>query len=168
MTEAKAAEIEKLIEVRLTRGYVAQIDERDADVVLARKWCADVIKTKVYAVSGKPKLLMHRLITGAKDGQIVDHIDGNGLNNRRSNLRITNHYGNAQNARKRKGAHGYIGVHKHPEAKTRPYYSQFRVNGNTTNAGYFSTAEEAARVYDENARKYYGEFAVLNFPEASQ
>lgn len=160
--------IEQLIErIPLSGGKEALVDAADLALVAGRKWSASKSKNGNYYVvrgSGASRESMHRLIIGAKKGELVDHINGNGLDNRRINLRITNHFGNAQNRRAKPGAHGYRGVHKHPEARTKPFYAQISIRGRAKNFGFFATAEEAAHEYDRLAIIHHGEFAVLNFP----
>lgn len=164
MTPSK--QIEELIgRVPLSQGKFALVDASDLAWISSCKWSATRSKNKVYAVRGKPPVLMHRLIAGAKPRQIVDHKNGNGLDNRRSNLRITDYFGNAQNRVAKPSKTGFRGVHKHPKAKTKPYYVLLRTDDKYRNCGYFATAEEAAREYDRLASICHGEFAVLNFPE---
>lgn len=102
MGEAKEQEERKTVsvEVPLTRGQVAIIDAEDAEIVLPYKWCAT--SDGSYAVSnfGNGCLVyLHRFLLSAPPGFEVDHVDGNGLNNRRSNLRLATRGQNRQNSR---------------------------------------------------------------------
>lgn len=103
--------------------------------------------------------------------KMVDHIDGNGLNNLRSNLRFATMSQNIANSKVRKdNTTGYKGVSwfvgsKHPNGvwKSKPSWTaRIGINGKRITVGYFATKEEAARAYNKAAIKYHGEFAKLN------
>jgi hypothetical protein len=105
----------------------------------------------------------------AGKGQEVDHVDGNGLNNRRKNLRFATHQQNCLNRVKRvikvgsKSFSRYKGV-----KRQRDIFSVYAsVNGVETFFGSFKNETDAANVYDFYAVKYHGEFAKLNFPKTS-
>ena len=103
---------------------------------------------------------LHRLIANAGPGSFVDHINGNSLDNRRANLRLC---GNAQNAWNRgpskRSPTKYKGVFRSHGGK---WNSKIMVNGKRIDLGQFATPEEAARAYNDAARKHYGEFAYIN------
>jgi hypothetical protein len=110
---------------------------------------------------------MHRDVMGAPDGLLVDHINQNGLDNRRSNLRI------ATGAQNQRNAHGR-GIHRGKASSSAfrgvsrskgKWGAHVSVNGRNIRLGTFVTEEAAARAYDKAARQYHGEFAGLNFPD---
>jgi hypothetical protein len=101
---------------------------------------------------------MHREIFGACDGQLVDHVDGDGLNNRRSNLRIATRAENNRNAAVRKdNTSGFKGVHWHKGDGR--WQAQIRVAGKRIRLGAFDTPEAAHAAYCEAAARYHGAFA---------
>lgn len=162
-------------ELRITRGngseHVVLYDLEDADVVESHSW---YIKPKVtpglfYACTELPKLngqrgkkvLMHVLLSGHPG---VDHINRNGLDNRRSNLRPATSSQNAANRPpQRGGSSQYKGVGWNKAAGK--WKSKIRVDYRYIHIGYFDDELSAAKAYDARARAAFGEFAYLNFPE---
>lgn len=116
---------------------------------------------KFYAQSriGGVLVYMHRFITNCPEGKLVDHINGNGLHNFRDNLRITCYGGNNKNA----VGYGMIRFRGVSREGNR-YRARIVVGDKRLSLGCYGSAEEAAKVYDEAALKYFGEFAYLNFP----
>lgn len=108
----------------------------------------------------KDSLRLQRLIMGAQKGQIVDHINGNPLDNRRRNLRITNYTGNNQNATKRKD--GITSKYKGVSTYGNRWKAQIQYNKKKKHIGYYNTELEAAIAYNEAAVKYHGEYAKVN------
>ncbi|MHC4207804.1 MAG: HNH endonuclease, partial [Planctomycetota bacterium] len=98
------------------------------------------------------------------DGYIVDHINGNGLDNRRANLRLATVAQNAWNSKKRNPRSGYKGVWF--AADKGLWRAAIVCHGRRIHIGYFTDKIAAARAYDAAARKYYKEFARPNFPPA--
>lgn len=155
-------------EVPLTKGKVALVDEGDYEKVAARKWQASYYngiwyaRCSVYQFGAKYALFMHRVILDAPAGAEVDHKDGNGLNNRRSNLRLATSRNQKCNVGIRKdNTSGYKGVTR-SGGKWKAYIKH---SGKVAHLGMASTPEAAARIYDAKARELYGEFAWFNFPE---
>jgi hypothetical protein len=109
---------------------------------------------------------MHRVITGAAPGQHVDHADGDGLNNRRLNLRPCTPTQNQASGRHRIGASGLRGV-RWSERKGR-WVACISVRGESKFLGQRRSAEEAARLYDAAARELHGEFARPNYPRPNE
>ena len=113
---------------------------------------------------GKTKMVsMHRMILDPPPHLLVDHKNNNTLDNRRSNLRLATHAENACNRPKIKSktSSQYIGVYL--EKRTGRYTSKIRIDGIRLWLGRFNSELEAAKAYDEAARRYHGEFARLNF-----
>jgi hypothetical protein len=156
------------VEVPLSQGYVAIIDAADAERVLAFRWSAKPHYRTVYAHRDvrKPdgtrtKQTLHKFLTGYER---TDHRNGNGLDNRRSNLRDATASQNSQNRRRRSdNTSGFQGVSWYKRA--RKWHAHIGVGGGPQRTlGYFTTAEEAARAYDDAARELHGEYATVNFP----
>lgn len=104
--------------------------------------------------------LMSRLIMGAKSGEMVDHIDGDTLNNQRKNLRLcTNSQNTANHQFATHSESGFWGVAKNGSG----WQARIRANNCLVCLGTYSTPEEAARVRDTAVIKYFGRFAPLNF-----
>jgi hypothetical protein len=149
--------------VPLTKGYEAVIDAADVSLVDGRNWQAFVSSSTVYAASkdhsnGKRKsVLMHRVIMGDPERFHVDHRDGNGLHNRRENLR---HATRAQNNRNKRtpqnNTSGFKGVYWHKIA--RKWRAKIAFNGRSKHIGLYDTVEDAHAAYREASVKYHGEF----------
>lgn len=159
--------------VCLSRGMTATIDAADADRVAVHSWHAvdrrTVNRERWYAsayIDGRTKVYLHQFIVDAPNGVEVDHRDGDGLNCRRSNIRIATRGQNARNMVRPVGASGYRGVTKPYGRKKWP--AQIVMDGRALRIGYFPTAEEAAKAHDDAARKLHGAFAVLNFPRIGE
>jgi hypothetical protein len=107
---------------------------------------------------------MHRFVMNCPAGMEVDHMDGNGLNNQKANLRICTRRQNSSNRLRRKGS-GYKGVHPYDGGKK--WIVTITVDYKNINLGMFTCEKAAARCYDAVAKLAFGEFARLNFPEDS-
>jgi hypothetical protein len=162
-TEKEEKEMKR---IKLRYGKYAIVEEELYEYLRKFKWYA-IQKPKTgkwYAIGvdkGK-KVTMHRLILGAPNGMQVDHINGNGLDNRRSNLRLATTAQNARNRDKFKNnTTGYKGVSR--QKGRRKFRAQIYVNGKAIYLGWYDTPREAALAYDRAARKYHGPFGCTNF-----
>lgn len=148
--------------IELTKGRVAYVDEGDALRLCRWRWKASFRKDghKWYAartVNSRKTIYMHREIMGNPAGAI-DHIDGDGLNNTRANLRLCNHKQNCANQKpKAGGTSHYKGVCWY--AAYRCWRAQIKTGGKTRHLGYFKSEKAAADAYTEAARETFGDFA---------
>jgi hypothetical protein len=156
-----------IVKIPLTRGLIATIDAADFGRVSGYRW--NVLRRgRVTYAQAAHGVLMHRLILGLEpgSGQRVDHIDHDGLNNRRENLRLVTQAQNCANQRPRIGTKGgFKGVARvgnNWRAEVRR-----RVNGKMERhyLGTFPSPALAALAYDAKAVELFGEFACLNFPK---
>lgn len=158
----------KLIELskngKKNRGkYSAIVDDFDYEYLIKYRWAAMPTYSTVYAVrfEGKKCITMHSQILGtSRSGykQVVDHADGNGLNNTRVNIRITTPSHNIANSTPKDGR-PYRGVRK---LKNGHYVSKITVDGKRIQLGTFGNSLDAALAYNEALVKYHGEVARLN------
>lgn len=112
-----------------------------------------------YVRNSRTKQLLHRIVTNCPEDKVVDHIDGNKLNNRAKNLRVCTQ---AENSRNRIGLSyrkKYKGVVAH---KNGSFRAEIKYNYKCIHLGYFKNAVDAAKAYDQAAQKYFKEFARLN------
>lgn len=156
--------------VELNHGHYALIDAEDLGTITAHRWSARRSKGgKLYATRGdwdgsKNKTeAMHRVILEADSSELVDHKNGDTLDNRRSNLRKCDSARNAHNAVKRSdNTSNFKGVRRH--WRTKRWDARIQCRGVRLFLGEFDTPAEAARAYDVAARNLHGSFARLNFP----
>lgn len=152
-------EHENFFECVMSCGLSFKIDKDDYDKVSKQKWHYD----GKYVKGNTNKTRLHRFILGEPDG-VVDHINGDCLDNRKVNLRVCGQWQNTMNRGAQKNNEsGYKGVSYSNGMKG--YYAQLSNGGQRYHIGYFKTPEEAAVEYDKLALKYFGEFAYTNFPK---
>ncbi len=152
--------------ILLTHGQFTLVDDEDYEWLNQWKWCAQFNpKTNsYYAVrSEKNKVkIMSRVIMGEPKDLLVDHRDRNTLNNQRNNLRIATRSQNGRNSKKhRNNTLGFIGIFRKKGSKK--WKAHISVNGKMIYLGMFCSKLEAAKRYDDEAKKIGGEFANLNF-----
>lgn len=150
-----------MIEIALTRGKIALIDDADHDLVLQYTWCAQRIRKRWYAVTGTGGqfVSMHRVIMNASTGEQIDHRNGDGLDNRRENLRFCTSAQQAYN----KGPQPYK---RHSQfkgvtwaARSQKWKAQIMQDGVNYHLGLFDREEDAADAYRTAAIERFGEFA---------
>jgi len=152
-------------EIKLTRGKVTIVDNEDFDYLNQFKWKAQKATHSWYAnrveyINGKQRILyMHRVIICANKGQIVDHIDMEGLNNQKHNLRICSV---SQNAMNRKPlllkSSKYLGVCRYKNK----WRAGLKHEGKQHHLGDYDSEIDAAIAYNSGAKRIHGDFARLN------
>lgn len=156
--------------ILLTRGEFAKVDPEDYIWLSQFRWHCKTNKNAIYAVrniseNGKSKrIFMHRLIMNTPPHLVCDHINHNGLDNRKARLRNCTISQNNANSRSARGASSkYKGVSW--SKRRRKWSAYIKTGGIQKNLGCFVDETDAAKAYDEAAKKYFGQFAALNFPD---
>jgi len=158
--------------IPLTQGKYAIVDPEDYERLAKYKWFAIRYERGYYAVraardsKGRQRnVRMHREIMGEPKGKIIDHINHNGLDNRKANLRFVTRQQNSWNKRKQRGgcSSKYKGVTW--SKRSGKWQTRITYNGKSILIGYFDDEQAAAEAYDGKAAELYGEYAVLNFPK---
>ena len=149
-------------QIELTKNKIALVDDEDFDYLNQFKWYALNGKyvSRAYTMkNGKQRgLLMHRLIMNAPKEMEIDHINGNGLDNQRDNLRVCKKSENLWNSGKSKNnKSGYKGVCWSKVIKK--WRVQIMINGKLIYLGVFKNIKDAAMAYKEASLKYHGKFA---------
>jgi hypothetical protein len=158
-------------EIALTQNEVTLVDDEDFEWLNKWKWCLSrhtsrkikaVVKRARYSDGMTRILPLHRLLMGLQygDKQMVDHINGNPLDNRKDNLRVCNKSENGCNRGKPiNNTSGYKGVHLHKE--TGKWRAEIRHKGKRHSLGLHATPELASDAYVKATMKYHGKFAYL-------
>lgn len=149
--------------IRLANDVVAQVDEEDVEKLNGYRWIVNghgyVIAYALIA-GKKTTISLHRLVTGAKEGVLVDHINHDTLDNRKQNLRLCSHAENMRNRIMHKNnVLGLKGVYVAVEYGRLRYRAQIRHAGKKICIGSFSDPVDAHKAYLHAAKKYHGEFA---------
>lgn len=150
-------------QLKLTQGKVAIVDDEDFNRFGHFKWhyLSVGYAARRQLNSSRTYVYLHRLIMKPEKGQEIDHINGNTLDNRKSNLRIADRSKNMSNTRIRKtNTSGYKGVSL--DKSRNMWAAEITVNYKKLHLGRFNEIKEAAKAYNEAAKKYFGEFAYLN------
>lgn len=155
-------------QIPLSKGRFALVDDEDYDSLMQWKW----LYTKGYAArrkscgaNGKRRwetILMHRVIMNTPKGMSTDHIDGDPLNNQKSNLRICTHAENMRNTtnNRKNNTSGYKGVTRSKFGKR--WVARIKVNNRTKHIGVFDDIKDAASAYNKEAAILHKSFANPN------
>lgn len=150
--------------IPLTKGRFAIVDCADYEHLSLFKWHLFESNRNLYATRThrRRNIFMHRFIINAPKGSIVDHINRNGLDNRRENLRIVTNRQNCWNSARgiNTGSSKYKGVRW--SSHDQRWRATIGHNGKNLHLGNFKDEIEAARAHDTAAKKFRGEFAILN------
>jgi hypothetical protein len=156
--------------IHLTKGYTAMIDDEDFSLVNQYSWQVRIAtslhaKRGVYdpATQQNRTQFLHNLIMPPPKGFTVDHIDRNGLNCQKSNLRFATRSQQRYNAGNKRGL--YRGVHLEKNGK---WMARLMAESKTYYSMCYRNVIDAAKAYDELAKRYHGEFASLNFPDEKE
>jgi len=157
--------------IQLTQGKVALVDDEDFEELNKHKWYAskDHHYTRWYAgrairIDGKKyTCLMHRDVMNAPKDKMIDHINHDGLDNRKCNLRVCSNSQNQCNMLKTNKSSKYKGVHLRTYNKKQYWCSQIVKNGKKEYIGIFNNEIDAAKAYDKRAKEAFGEFSYCNF-----
>lgn len=151
--------------IALSKGLFATVDASDFLQLSKWKWYANNIGHKTYACrtvkkGGRQTLYMHKEIIGTPVGLVTDHINGNGLDNRRSNLRVCSRRENLLNrGEQTNNSSGISGVSF--EKKSQKWESYLHHYGKKISLGRYSEKEEAVKARTEGIKKWYNDFAYV-------
>lgn len=147
------------MEIFLTQGQIALVDDEDFERINQYKWCAQKGRYTYYAKRTSKGIRMHHVILNSDEE--IDHIDGNGLNNQKYNLRKADGKNVVNRQKFKNSTSKYKGVFWNK--KLDKWQTQIRVNKKAIYLGLFEDDIEAAKAYDKAAVAYFSEFAKLNF-----
>ena len=158
--------------IQLTQGKTAVVDDEMFQILNQYRWYVGRQHRQWYAMraikwNGKNKTIyMHHCVLGYPlNKNVIDHIDGNGLNNQRSNLRMVNQTENKWNSQKQQDTlNPYKGVTLSSPGR---WSAHIKIDKRTIHLGTFDSCELAAQKYDKAALSLHGEFAQPNFPKAT-
>lgn len=161
-----------MAQLQLTKGKIALIDDADLPLVNRWKWgyvprsngVGGYVARWESGGSSRTTIYLHRQLMNAQPCQQVDHINGDGLDNRRSNLRLCSQSQNFANRRiLPQRSLPYRGVYY--DKRRSNYFAAIKVNGKSYRLGTFTNPKDAALAYDKAAQSHFGDFASLNFPK---
>lgn len=165
--------------IRLSNGNAASVDDEDYPFLNRFRWMGVEGKSgSIYPIvrmvynGGQIMVKMGRLIMNPPKGFMVDHINGDTLNNQKANMRLATPTGNARNARPFGATSRYKGVSRFGESGKAWCAGVYnKADRSTSYVGYFASEEDAALAYDAAARERHGEYAWINedhFPELAR
>lgn len=145
--------------IELSRGKYALVDDSDFGVVSRWKWSYSTVG---YAFRNTPRpnktvVYLHRFLTECPEGMEVDHINGDKLDNRRSNLRLCTRRQNSRNKRVARSKSGHLGVYWSNQNKK--WNAQIGPNGKSISLGFFDDMQDAIKARKTAELKHFGEFA---------
>jgi len=145
------------------KGLFATVDAADYEEIRKYRWRPIHHGRKVYAATRKngKTVYMHRMLMRPRRGYVVDHIDGNALNNRRCNLRVCTPAQNLANKAPCGGTSRFVGVYRYRDK----WVAHLMCRGKHYYVGTFADEVEAAKARDRKAYELHGQYAYLNFPE---
>lgn len=156
--------------IKLTQGKFAKVDDDDFERISKQSWCVDFVPRRnvYYALTwvkkGKNKkpttTRMHRVVMNAKKGQLIDHKNGDTLDNRKENLRFCTHKQNGMNKNiSKNNKYGHVGIRKRVHKTTLPTYQAYIfLDGKQKNLGWFKDKEKAILAYVQSAKENFGDF----------
>jgi hypothetical protein len=150
-------------EIALTHEKVAIVDDDDYERLNQWKWSANELYALRYSRKGcnGETIFMHKVILNSPDGMEVDHINRNGLDNRKCNLRICNHSQNEANkGLRRDNTSGVKGVYWNKRYSK--WHARIRLNNGRIHIGYYDNIEDATDAYQSKSKELFGEFAEIN------
>lgn len=143
--------------IRLSQGRFVLVDAADYDFLMQRKW--HLLNNYAYSSTKRPTISMHRLLTNAPKGSVVDHINANKLDNRRCNLQVVTM---AENTRKSLGFRTKQKMRCVYKIR-KSYAARLNIKSIKYHLGVFESPELAAKIADIYALKYFGKHAAPNF-----
>lgn len=159
--------------IRMSGPKYAKVDPDDYKQLRKYEWFTKKETNSFYTfrnggrkkAGGKSIIYMHRIILEVPKAMVVDHINNDGMDNRSANLRPATRAQNSYNRKKlsRQCTSKYKGICWNKTASK--WQAAISFNKNIIYLGIFNNEIDAAKAYDEAAKKYHGEFACLNFPE---
>jgi len=153
-------------ELTLPSGEIVLFDQEDELVVRSYRWRAVPHPRTTYVASGSRSVYLHRVLMAPPPGHVVHHVNGNGLDNRRVNLRVISQSLNIANKRRVSNATGYRGVYL--RKKDGRFVAEIKVDGRKKHLGSWANPWAAAQAYNAAATEAWGDMAVLNVKRPNQ
>jgi hypothetical protein len=150
-------------ELPISKGYVALVDDEDFERLSQFRWFVTKRHGTIYAST---TIMLHKMVLRSFSSEpLIDHKNHNGLDCQKENLRTASHSLNGANRRKTKGTSRFKGVSW--DKRKQLWRAQIGKNYKTTFLGWFKNETDAAKAYDTAAVAFFGEFALINFPNSS-